>query len=64
MTLDDLQIETPRLLLRLPCNDDLTPWAEMMADEEAARFIGGQMPRSVSWRALMTMIGCWHAKLP
>ena len=61
MTPDDLQIETPRLLLRLPCNDDLTPWAEMMADEEAARFIGGQMPRSVSWRALMTMIGCWHA---
>ena len=58
---DDLQIETPRLLLRLPRVDDLDPWAEMMADEEAARFIGGVMERSVSWRGLMTMIGCWHA---
>ena len=58
---NDLQLETPRLLLRLPIVADLDPWAEMMADEEAARFIGGVMARSVSWRGLMTMIGCWHA---
>jgi len=61
MTLDDLQLETPRLLLRLPRAEDLDPWAEMMVDEEVALFIGGVMPRSVSWRALMTMIGAWHA---
>ena len=61
MTLDHLQLETPRLLLRLPRAEDLDPFAEMMADQEAARFIGGVMPRSVSWRGLMTMIGAWHA---
>ncbi len=61
MSLDNIQIETPRLLLRLPRIDDLDPWAEMMADAEAAKFIGGVMPRSVSWRGLMTMIGAWHA---
>jgi RimJ/RimL family protein N-acetyltransferase len=58
---DDIRIETPRLVLRPPRLDDLDPWAEMMLDEPAARFIGGIMPRSVCWRQLMTMIGAWHA---
>lgn len=57
----DIRIETPRLILRPPVLADLDPWAQMMADEEAARFIGGVMPRAVTWRALMTMIGSWHA---
>ncbi|HXE81683.1 MAG TPA: GNAT family N-acetyltransferase [Vicinamibacterales bacterium] len=61
MDLDQLQIETPRLILRLPRAADLDPWAAMMADEQTARFIGGVMPRSVTWRVLMTMIGAWHA---
>jgi RimJ/RimL family protein N-acetyltransferase len=58
---DDIRIETPRLILRPPRIDDLDAWAEMMLDAEAARFIGGVMPRSMSWRGLMTMIGAWHA---
>jgi RimJ/RimL family protein N-acetyltransferase len=61
MTLDSLHIETARLVLRLPRLEDLDAWAQMMADEEAARFIGGVTPRAVSWRGLMTMIGAWHA---
>jgi RimJ/RimL family protein N-acetyltransferase len=61
MAVDDLQLETPRLLLRLPRIEDLDPWAGMMTDPDAARFIGGVMPRSISWRALMMMIGAWHA---
>lgn len=56
-----LQIDTPRLTLRVPCLDDLDAWADMMLDEEAARFIGGVAPRPVTWRGLMTMIGAWHA---
>ena len=59
--LDDLTIETSRLLLRLPRLEDLEPWATMMADDETARFIGGVTPRAVVWRGLMTMIGSWHA---
>lgn len=62
MDLDHVQIETPRLLLRLPRREDLDAWAEMMVDEETARFIGGVTQRSMSWRALMTMIGAWHAE--
>lgn len=61
MTLDGLRIETPRLVLRLPRAEDLDSWAEMMADAEASRFIGGVTPRAVTWRGLMTMIGAWHA---
>ncbi len=58
----DLQLETARLVMRLPRLSDLDPWAEMMMDEPTARFIGGVMPRAVTWRALMTVIGAWHAQ--
>ena len=57
----DVRLETPRLVLRLPTLEDLDPWAAMMVDEETAKFIGGVMSREVTWRALMTMIGSWHA---
>lgn len=59
---DDLLIETPRLRLRPPRLDDLDAFAAMMTDEETARFIGGTMPRAMTWRGLMTMIGAWHAQ--
>lgn len=59
--LDTLHIETPRLILRVPRLDDLDPWAAMMADEDAARFIGGVTSREVTWRGVMTMIGAWYA---
>jgi RimJ/RimL family protein N-acetyltransferase len=58
----DVQLETSRLILREPRLADLDPWAEMMMDEPTAKFIGGVMPRAVTWRALMTMIGAWHAQ--
>jgi RimJ/RimL family protein N-acetyltransferase len=58
---DELQLDTPRLVLRPPRASDLDAWSEMMLDEPVARFIGGVMPRSLCWRALMTMIGAWHA---
>ena len=61
MSLDTLQIETARLVLRVPRITDLDSLAAMMADEETARFIGGVAPRAVSWRHLMTLIGSWHA---
>ena len=61
MNLESLRIETPRLLLRVPRLDDLDAWVAMMADEETAKFIGGVAPPEVTWRALMTMIGAWHA---
>jgi RimJ/RimL family protein N-acetyltransferase len=61
-SVDDLRLDTPRLILRPPRAEDLDAWSGMMADEPSARFIGGVMPPSVCWRQLMTMIGAWHAQ--
>ena len=60
MDIDSLRIETPRLILRPTRLEDFDAWAEFMADGEATRFIGGQQPRSTSWRSFMTMAGAWH----
>jgi RimJ/RimL family protein N-acetyltransferase len=60
--IDDLRLETPRLLLRPPRAEDLDAWTAMMQDVDTARYIGGTMPRALCWRALMTMIGAWHAQ--
>ncbi|MFL6278534.1 MAG: GNAT family N-acetyltransferase [Vicinamibacterales bacterium] len=60
-SIDDLRLETPRLILCTPRLQDLDACSEMMADEVATRFIGGVPPRSVCWRQLMTLIGAWHA---
>jgi RimJ/RimL family protein N-acetyltransferase len=61
MSLDSLQLETARLVLRVPRATDLDALAAMMADEETAKFVGGVAPRAVTWRFLMTLIGAWHA---
>lgn len=55
-------LETPRLTLRLPREEDLDGWAELMGDEEAAKFIGGPLSRSASWRAMATMVGSWSLR--
>lgn len=52
-------LETERLLLRPTAAEDLDGWAELMGDEETARFIGGVQPRAAAWRGLMTMGGAW-----
>jgi RimJ/RimL family protein N-acetyltransferase len=54
------QLHTTRLLLRPLCIEDFEPWAQMMCDDEAARFIGGRQVRAVAWRGFMTMAGAWH----
>ena len=55
-------IETERLILRPTAAEDLDGWAAMMADEEAARFIGGVQPRAAAWRGMATMAGSWALK--
>ena len=53
-------LETERLLLRLPALDDLDRWAEMMAHPDAARFIGGPLPKSTVWRVITQVAGSWQ----
>ncbi|RRN57244.1 N-acetyltransferase [Pseudoxanthomonas sp. SGNA-20] len=60
MDLERLQLETPRLLLRVPRREDFEAWAAFVADEEATRHIGGVQPRPVARRGLAAMLGCWH----
>jgi RimJ/RimL family protein N-acetyltransferase len=55
-------LETARLILRPPREEDLDGWAELMGDPESARFIGGQQERSAAWRGMATMAGSWSLK--
>ncbi len=52
-------IQTERLALRPIALEDFPRWAEMMADPEAARFLGGAQPAATAWRGFMTMAGAW-----
>ncbi len=52
-------IETERLILRAPCQEDFDGFCALMADEEAARYIGGQSGPELVWRGLATHIGSW-----
>ena len=60
MDWQSIRIETERLILRPPRLEDFDGWAANMADEEAARFIGGYQPRAAAWRNFLVMAGAWH----
>ncbi len=59
MQIPEIQLETPRLWLRVPRREDLDPMAAFLADEESTRFIGGVQARSPAWRSLVGLVGCW-----
>lgn len=59
MQLPDIQIETERLVLRLPKAQDFEAYAGLMGDEDAARYLGGLMPRAAAWRRFLQMPGAW-----
>jgi RimJ/RimL family protein N-acetyltransferase len=52
-------LTTDRLVLRPTAASDFPRWAGMMADPEAARFIGGPQPAEAAWRGFLTMAGAW-----
>lgn len=52
-------LETDRLVLRVPAMGDFERYAELLADEQAARYIGGQLPRAAAWRRFLQMPGAW-----
>lgn len=55
----EIQLETERLILRLPRIEDFENYAELMGDEVAARYIGGHLSRSAAWRKFLQMPGAW-----
>jgi len=52
-------IETERLILRPFRAGDLDAHATVLADPEAARYIGGQQTREQAWRGMMLSPGMW-----
>ena len=59
MTSTNPQLETERLVLRLPRVEDFDAYADMHADEEAARHRYGALKRAASWRRFLQMPGAW-----
>jgi RimJ/RimL family protein N-acetyltransferase len=55
-----VHLETARLVLRPFELSDFDAYARLVADSEAARYLGGAQPRPVAWRGFMTMAGAWH----
>jgi RimJ/RimL family protein N-acetyltransferase len=50
---------TDRLILRPPSQDDFPAFAQMMADADHVRFIGGYQARPTAWRIWATLAGSW-----
>ena len=45
----EIRIETERLILRPPTMEDFPRWAELQADPDATRFIGGPKTPAETW---------------
>lgn len=59
MNLQNIRIETPRLILRPPQREDFDGYAGLIGDEETARYIGGHLSRAAAWRKFLQMPGAW-----
>ncbi len=58
-----IQLETDRLILRQLTNNDLDRYAEMMADEDVVKFIGGKvLGRADAWRNMAMVNGHWSLR--
>jgi len=55
----DIRIETERLVLRPPRNEDFDRFADLQGNADAARFIGGQVSRAEAWRRFLWQPGAW-----
>ena len=55
-------LETERLIMRPPGTDGFDGYAALYADEDAARYIGGQKNRAQAWRAFAGLLGMWHLR--
>jgi RimJ/RimL family protein N-acetyltransferase len=61
--MNDVSLETERLILRMWRDEDLEPYAEMCADPEVMRYLAAKpATRSEAWRNMAMMIGHWHLR--
>jgi len=59
--MNELILETDRLVLRRPRQDDFDAWVEMMRGERS-RFVGGPLTRPETWRMLAVVVGHWELR--
>ena len=52
-------LTTARLILRPPAHEDFDGFAQMHAEAETMRFLGGASSRDAAWRAMATLSGAW-----
>jgi RimJ/RimL family protein N-acetyltransferase len=55
-------LETDRLRLRPPLEEDFEAWAASCADPEVMRHLGGAQDRAVAWRNMCVMAGAWTVR--
>jgi len=54
------RIETERLVLRHYTRDDMDPLAEMLADAEVTKYVGGQLTKRIDvWGHIARTLGHW-----
>jgi RimJ/RimL family protein N-acetyltransferase len=58
--MNPVQLETERLILRQWHKDDFEPYAQICADEDVMRFLGGKpFTPAEAWRHMAFLIGHW-----
>ena len=56
-------LETERLIMRMWREDDFEEYAELCANPEVMRFLGGKtFDRTEAWRHMASLIGHWHLR--
>ena len=61
--MNEVTLETERLILRMWREADFEQYAELCADPEVMRFLGGKVfDRIETWRHMASMIGHWHLR--
>lgn len=59
--MNEITLETERLLLRWLCEDDFEQYAKICRDPEVMRFLGGQVLTDIEvWRQMAYFMGHWY----
>src|ERR1051326_5861956 len=60
MEINEVRLETKRLLLRWFREDDFSAYVEIATDPEVMKFLGGTQTSFEAWRAMAAHIGHWY----
>ena len=61
--MNDVTLETDRLILRMWREADFEEYVQLCADPEVMRFLGGKIfDRTEAWRHMASMIGHWYLR--